>query len=161
MIKTTIFNNTKKAANNFSFRTNDTNYSAILDALISADIMKKNSYLKKYKEDNLIDRMCDATKSYNFIGTLKGGDIFTAAANYLALFGKSDFKRPYIFGHKYYFDGTPIIFHFDSIEIDGTEYYYDDFENINNLYLPEKNKKLIIDIYTHGNADNLKININI
>lgn len=161
MIKTTIFNNTN---NTNSFHTESTNYSKILDALILADLKKTNKYLNDYEKienDNLIDGMIYEAKLKNAImfgKALKDGDLFADAATYLALFGKKTIKHPYIIGHTYFFNNKPIIFHLDSIEIDGTEYYYDDFNNYENLYMPANNKKIIIDIYTKGNT---KININI
>ena len=137
----------------------ETDYSALLDNIIADHIIETSPYLKKAKDNALIDAMFgEAKKSSGIsIGSLKDTDLFSISAKYLAKYGKKN-KLPYTLGHTYYFDGTPIIFHIDSIEIDGNEYYYDDFENINNILFPKKNKKLIIDIYTRGNAT---ININL
>lgn len=141
---------------NFHKLNEPADYSALLDDIIADNIIATNTYLKKANDDALIHAMAkEANKKYITLNGLKDSDIFAIAAKYIAGFGK---KLPYTLGHTYYFDGTPIIFHLDSIEIDGEEFFYDDFNDIEKILFPKKNKKLIIDIYTKGNTN---ININI
>jgi len=150
---------------NYTFRINNnksnnltTDYSALLDDIIANHIIETNPYLKKAKDNALYDAMfAEANSSSIKLSSLKDIDLFDISAKYLAKYGKIN-KLPYILGHTYYFDGIPTIFHIDSIEINGIEYYYDDFDNISNISFPKKNQKLIIDIYTKGNT---KININL
>ena len=162
-MKITTFNNSINTTNNGSFHTNNTNYSALLDAIISSNIKKTSSYLNDdYTDDSkLLDAMMYEAKLKNAIDlgkALKGNDLI-AAAKFLASYNtKKYIKLPYQFGHIYYIDGTPIIFHYDSIEINGTEYYYDEFNDLSKLNLSNTNKKLIIDIYTNSN---ITIDINI
>lgn len=140
-------NNSKKN----SFRDN-TDYSALLDSIISSNLMATNSYLDTEKNNDLIDAMFDDLHS-NTINLSNLKDSYIAAAKYLAIFGKKT-KLPYSLGHTYYIDGIPFIFHLDSIEIDGNEYYFD---NLLTTKFPKKTQSLIIKIATN----NPKININI
>ena len=150
-------NNTKKYNNIICdiFRNKkETNYSTLLDNIISSNIKKTNTYLNKIDEDILIDNLIAETKSKSS-KSLKGD--FITALTYLANFGTTS-KLPFKLGHTYYFgNNTPIIFHLDSIEIGSNEYYYDDL--LNNTFAPTT-KKTIIDIYLNGNK-NIDININI
>lgn len=153
----TTQNNNK---NTFSFFNNgiiDTDYSALLDDIISSHLKETNSYLKKAENDALIDGLiAESKKTYS--KSLKG-DSFIAALTYLAGFGKKN-KLPFELGHTYYFGGsTPIIFHLDSIQIGSTDYYYDDLLGLNDTFKPAT-KKTIIDIYLNG-AKNAEININL
>ena len=133
-----------------------TDYSALLDDIIADNIIATNPYLKKAKDNALIDAMTNEIDNKYTFGSLKEGDILILAANYIASLGKT--KLPYTLGHTYFFGGLPIIFHLDSIEINGEEYFYDDFSDLSKLILPKKTKNTIIDIYTKGNT---KINIHI
>lgn len=151
----TINNNSIFTTNKKSFR-DFTDYSALLDDIIADNIIATNPYLKKAKDDALIDAMTDEINSKYTFGGLKEDELFIFAANYLATLGK--IKLPYTLGHTYFFNNIPIIFHLDSIEINGEEYFYDDFSDLSTLILPKKTKKTIIDIYTKGNT---KINIHI
>lgn len=146
-MKTTIytFNNTKK--------TNNANYSKILDSIIADTLMKNNKYLfkdaKKVKEDALIDALFDDMKKCNDT-SLKGDIEFAKACAFLANYGKNkkSYAIPYKLNTLYRLaDGTPIIFYDDEIQIGTDLYEYADFDNldfINNLK-PET-KKLIINI---------------
>ncbi len=167
-MKITTFTNPNTSKNTsanifggFSFRKSNkpADYSAILDDIIADHIIATNPYLKKAKDDALIDAMTNSInkKKGIAISSLKDDDIFAIAADFLAGFSILD-KLPYTLGHTYYFGGTPIVFHLDSIEIDGEEYFYDDFKDISKLLFPKKTKKTIIDIYTNGSA---KINIHL
>lgn len=153
-MKTTFYIDNKTNKNN-SFL-NEANYSTLLDSIISDHLIKTNSYLNVQKsDDDILDGLIKAHKSKSIFGaTLKDSDEFTKAANFLANYGKINTKLPFTYGHEYYFGGNTITFHFDSIEINGTEYMYEDFGNIILLKkLPKKTKKLIIDIYTKGSTD--------
>ena len=156
-MKKTIYtfnNNT----NNASFP--NTNYSKILDDLIAADLIKKNSYLKNYTtagtiDDDFIDCMMkDSAKKHSgiFIDSiaLKDDNKFIKAANFLANYKKkADIASKFIFGKTYKLtDGTPIIFYDDEIQIGFDLYTYDDFKDIIFLKkLPTTAKNIIINIY--------------
>jgi hypothetical protein len=161
-MKITTFTNSNNSNNSF-FRTNDTNYSALLDAIISSNIKKTNTYLNgnNSNENELLEAMINEAKlkkAIDFGKALKGNNLI-AAAKFLASYNTKKYdKLPYQFGHIYYIGGTPIIFHYDSIEIGGEEFYYDEFNNLSTMNLSNKNKKLIIDIYT--NSD-ITIDINL
>ena len=151
------YNNTKKYNNTFCgffCKKKETDYSALLDDIISSNIKKSNSYLNKIENDALIDNLIAEAKCKS-CKSLKGD--FITALTYLATLGMKT-KLPFELGHTYYFGGTtPIIFHLDSIKIGNTEYYYDDL--LNGTYAPAT-KKTIIDIYLNGNK-NAEININL
>lgn len=142
-----LYNTTYTFSNttNNSFH-KDTDWSKILDNLIASNIKKTNPYLSKYEKD------LDAAI---FEHDLKG-DLFAKASNFLANYGKTN-NMPFQYGHAYYIGNTQIIFNLNSIEIDGTEYFYDNFKDIIFLKsLPKPTKKIIINIY--GDA-NIKINL--
>lgn len=146
-------NNSTFFRNNFT-KSDNTNYSALLDSIISSNLKKTNSYLNKIKNDNLIDDLIAEAKGQK--SKCLKGDNFIAALTYLAKFGTTT-KLPFELGHTYYFgDNTPIIFHLDSIQIDKTEYYYDDL--LNSTFTPAT-KKTIIDIYLNGNKADININL--
>lgn len=159
-MKTTFYidNNKKNTKNTF----HTTNYSTLLDSLISDHLKKTNSYLTQTDDDAILDGLINAHKAKSitlFGSTLKDDDAFTEAANFLANYGKINTKLPFTYGHEYYIGGNTITFHFDSIEINGTEYMYDDFSNIILLKkLPKKTKNLIIDIYAKSGTS-IKINL--
>lgn len=151
-------NNNSTFFHNIITKSNNTNYSALLDNIISSNLKKTNSYLTSYfnkiENDNLIDELIAEAKCKN--SKCLKGDNFIAALTYLTKFGKTN-KLPFELGHTYYFnDSTPIIFHLDSIQIGKEEYYYDDL--LNNTFTPTT-KKNIIDIYLNGNNANININI--
>lgn len=139
--KTNEFNN-----NNNQFFT-DTDYSEILNAIITDDVIKKNDYLFNK----------NTTESYNNSSSTDLNNLLKAA-NYLANYKQPNSKK-FAYGKTYYLiDGTPIIFYDDEIQIGFDVFKYDDFgidAFINNL--KPSTKKLIIDIYT--NANNIKVNI--
>lgn len=146
-MKTTIytFNNTKK--------TNNADYSKILDSIIADTLMKNNKYMfkdtKKKEEDALIDALFDDIKKCKDT-SLKGDIEFAKACAFLANYGKDkkSYTIPYKLNTLYrLLDGTPVIFYDDEIQI-GTELYeYADFDNLDfiNSLKPEM-KKLIINI---------------
>ena len=150
-------NNNTKSNNifcNLFCKKKETDYSAILDDIISSNIKNTSTYLNKIENDTLIDNLIAEAKGISS-KSLKGD--FITALTYLANFGATS-KLPFKLGHTYYFGGdTPIIFHLDSIKIGNIEYYYDDL--LNNTFAPTT-KKTIIDIYLNGNK-NAKININL
>lgn len=147
-------NNNNSIFRNIFFNKKETDYSALLDSIISSNIKKTNTYLNKIEDDILIDNLIAEAKTKSS-KSLK--DDFIIALTYLANFGATT-KLPFKLGHTYYFGGTtPIIFHLDSIKIGGIEYYYDDL--LNKTFAPAT-KKTIIDIYLNGNK-NAKININL
>lgn len=146
-MKTTIytFNNTKK--------TNNADYSKILDSIIADTLMKNNKYLfkdaKKIEEDALIDALFDDMKKCNDT-SLKGDIEFAKACAFLANYGKNKKSHaiPYKLNTLYRLaDGTPIIFYDDEIQIGTDLYEYADFDNLDfiNSLKPET-KKLIINI---------------
>lgn len=152
---TNSFATTKNNNNKFYSFPEYTDYSKILDDLISSNLMKTNSYLKKSKDDALIDAMFDEAYGKTIkLSNLE--DSYNAAAKYLAFFGKKN-KLTYNLGHTYYIDNTPIIFHLDSIEIGGNEYYYDDL--LNASLLTKNTQKLIIKIATSAPKINININL--
>lgn len=156
-MKTTFYIDNNKTANTSNSFLNKTDYSALLDSIISDHIIKTNSYLKETpSNDDILDSIIASrkAKTFDIYGSyLKDSDDFTKAANFLANYG-NDNKLPFTYGHEYHIAGNTITFHFDSIEINGTEYMYKDFGNIILLKkLPKKTKKLIIDIYTKSNTD--------
>lgn len=161
-MKITTFTNSNNNNNGF-FHTDNTNYSALLDAIISSNIKKTSPYLNGIdtNDSKLMDAMISEAKLNSAIdfGKALKGDNLIAAAKFLASYNTKKYnKLPYQFGHIYYIGGTPIIFHYDSIEIGGEEFYYDEFNNLSTMNLSNKNKKLIIDIYT--NSD-ITIDINL
>ena len=152
------FNYTKTSftpANNISynFRSNNTDYSKMLDDLIYADIADKNAYLfattPKTKSDIYLDKIIDSNK-------YKTTDL-TSAIKLITTNGKLNKNLPYTIGETYYTDdGTPIIFYEDSIQIGFDLYYFYELNKpifIKNI--TPKAKKKILDIYING----LKISI--
>lgn len=127
------------------FNNNSTNdYSKILDNIIADHLIKTNSYLSSYKP----------------AATILKDNAFEAAAKFLANYNtKKSITLPFIIGKTYkLFDGTPIIFYDDEIQIGFDVFSYDDFANITFLNtLPIKTKKTIIDIYANGMHINIKI----
>lgn len=159
-MKKTIYTFNNSTNNSSSlFHTNNTNYSKILDDIIAADLIKKNSYLKNYGcagtiDSDFIDCMIkDSAKKHNDIIitgiALKDDKKFIDAANFLANYKKKkDISSKFILGKTYKLsDGTPIIFYDDEIQIGFDLYTYDDFKDITFLKaLPTTTKSAIINI---------------
>ena len=137
-----------------------TNYSKIIDNIISTNIIKANPYLKK---DDLIDNLIEDSKKYCST-TITSGHLdtdFIKAANFLANYKKSNtIKLPFICGKIYkLIDGTPIAFYDDEIQIGYDIYKYTDFTDIKFLNaIGNTTKNIIINIFNAGNK-NIKINI--
>ena len=163
---TKTFNFGKSIINNSTYGTfhtnNSTNYSKIIDDIILADIVKKNSYL--FKSKNIKEN--DANTFLNDIGMNTKSyiidDDFTKAVKFLANYKKYNktYNLPYTLGKMYTLsDGTPIVFYDDEIQIGFDTYSYSDFTSFNFLNGLNKNtKKIIINIYTNG-AKNININL--
>lgn len=144
--------------NNKSFNSFHTsskpNYSKILDDIIITDVINKNSYLFGKKND---------TSNINSIllGASTSDSKLDAAIDFLANYKKpKNYYLPFKLNTMYTLsDGTPIIFYDDEIQIGFDTFKYTDFSNLSfiNALTPKK-KKIIIDIYTFGNA-NIDINI--
>lgn len=156
MTKTFTFE-TKKANNTIYTPSNKcTNYSAIIDNIILADIKKKNSYLfdtiyttpSTPKYSHLKDDESDLIKAIKFL------------ANYKKIYKTKSYKLPYILGKMYTLsDGTPIVFYDDEIQIGFDTYKYNDFTSLSFLNgITDNTKKIIINIYTNG-AANININL--
>lgn len=154
-MKTYTFNtNEFKNNNNIiidTFRTEaHYDYSKMLDDIIAADVIKKNTYL------------FDTTPSINISSNLKDETTeFIKAAKFLATYKepKKENKLKFIIGKTYkLIDGTPIIFYDDEIQIGFDVFKYSDFAMSTFLeHLKPSTKKIIIDIYTKSN--NININI--
>ena len=157
-------NNTKNSNNSIFLGTKPTNYSSIIDGIIAADIVKKNTYLFDTEEDNgdIFTSLIDNNPIILTSGTLKASDDFTKATAFLANYKKykKAYKLPYIIGKLYTLsDGTPVIFYDDEIQIGFDTFKYSKFNDFSFLNsLTAKTKKTIINIYTFGAAD-IKINI--
>lgn len=153
---------TKNNNNNSIFRNSNTNYSAILDDIITADIIDKNEYLFKKHTDDYLDSLLTDEPIILTGGTLKASDEFTKAATFLANYKKykKTYKLPFILGKMYTLsDGTPIIFYDDEIQIGFDTYKYYNFSDLSFLNnLTTNKKKIIINIFTTGTA-NIDINI--
>lgn len=155
MTKTFKFytNNKKNNSNEIIFSSNyytpKPDYSKVLDDIIAADVAKDNAYL--FKSSPIVISGC----------SLKDGDAFTKAANFLANYKKIKKNYlPFTYGKMYTLsDGTPIVFEEDEIQIGFDVYKYSDFSSLAFLNkLTTNTKKLIINIYTNGITD---IDINI
>ena len=143
-------NNTSNSINSF-FRTT-TDYSAMLDDIITADIVKKNSYLLGASTS------VNITNSNNDSFNPKE---FAKAVEFLANYNKpkNNKKLNIIIGETYFLmDGTPIIFYDDEIQIGFYTFKYSDFA-LSSLIenLKPSTKKIIIDIYTKTNTINIKL----
>lgn len=150
---------------NFTFPTTD--YSAILDNIITSNIKKCNPYLSHidddYEDPDFITNMMAASKKNHTIilnsDLLKENDKFIKAAKFLANYNKKKATNlPFILGKTYkLIDGTPIAFFDDEIQIGMDLYSYSDFDNIKFINgLSSSTKKIIINIFGGGN---IKINI--
>jgi len=152
----TTYTYTKTSNNNIGYNTfnpgSNANYSEVLDNLIAADMIDKNSYLFDYpsKKDYIyINDIIDCNKPK------KSYDLYTKAINFISGYKKNNF--PYILNKTYTLsDGTPIIFFEDSIQIGFDLYYFDDLTSpIFLKNIKPSLKKKIATIYTDG----LKISI--
>ena len=158
MITTYTFGKKNNNSANFFHTSSKPNYSKILDDIIIADVIKKNSYLLNTGStyaNNIDDILIGSSYGYTTSDLDK-------AIKFLANYKKTKkiYNFPFKLNTKYTLtDGTPIIFYDDEIQI-GFDYYdYADFSNIAfiNAMTPKK-KKIIIDIYTTAGVD---ININL
>lgn len=133
------------------------NYHKIIDDIIIDGVKEKNSYLfdtiyttstPKYKYSYLKDDESDLIKAIKFL------------ANYKKIYKTKSYKLPYILGKMYtLFDGTPIVFYDDEIQIGFDTYSYSDFSDFSFLKgISENTKKTIINIYING-AANININL--
>jgi hypothetical protein len=149
----------KNNSNNPFFRTSSKpNYSKIIDDIILADVIDKNSYLFKNKSED--DYLSDIILNANSVKNSKLENAINFLANYKK--PKKSYILPFKLNTTYTLaDGTPIIFYDDEIQIGFDYYKYSDFSDLSfiNSLTPSK-KKIIIDIYTLGNAD-IDININL
>lgn len=157
MITTYTFGKKNNSIKKNLFPSSKPNYSKILDDIILADIIDKNSYLfgtKKTEDDYLSDIILNAK-------TTKDTEL-EKATNFLANYKKSKktYNFPFKLNTKYTLtDGTPIIFYDDEIQIGFDYYTYADFADMSFIKaLTPKKKKIIIDIYTTAGID---ININL
>lgn len=147
--------------------TKSKDYSEILDDIITADIIKKNSYLFEDTGDTIIKALNDKP-TYNISpiiltsSNLKFDNDYIKATKFLANYKKYNkkYNLPFILGKMYTLsDGTPIVFYDDEIQIDMDIYKYSDFTDFSFINgLTSKKKKTIINIYTNGIGD---IDINI
>lgn len=153
------------ASNNNTFL--GTNYSKILDNIITTNIKDTNLYLgKTYNKDydEISAIIADSKKKHSFglnCGLLGENDKFLKAANFIANYNKATYKTlPFIYGKTYkLIDGTPICFYDDEIQIGMDLYSYDSFSNTAFLKtLSAPTKKIIINILNAGNK-NITINI--
>lgn len=160
MTKTYNFYTKNNNSNNF-FR-KSTDYSTILDDIITDSLIKKNNYLFTTTKDDYLDSLLDDSPIILSGSTLKASDEFTKAATFLANYkkNKKTYKLPYILGKMYtLLNGTPIIFYDDEIQIGFDTYKYSNFNDLSFLNgLTANTKKIIINIYTTGTAN---ININL
>ena len=165
-MKTYTFKTINNTSNNnkgtFFFNTNTPNYSKIMDDLIAIDVMKENAHL--------FDAVPSSTKIFTVAGnkptiigsTLKADDSFIKATKFLANYKTytKKYKLPYILGKMYtLYDGTPVIFYDDEVQIGFDTYKYADFSDysfLNSLSTAKKN--IIINIYASG-VSNININI--
>lgn len=163
---TKTFNFYTKNNNSSIFLDNNkpTNYSSILDNIITTDIIKKNSYLFNIKkaDDDLIDSLIGNDPIILTGSTLKVSDEFTKAATFLANYKKykKTYNLPFVIGKMYTLsDGTPIIFYDDEVQIGFDTFKYTKFADFSFLNgLTKKTKKTIINIYTFGIGD-IEINL--
>jgi len=158
MITTYSFGKKNTNNNTFFHTSSKPDYSKIIDDIILADVIDKNSYL--FKSSNNLDYIDDIL--LNAKPTKELNNDFLNAAMFLANYKK--LKKSYILPFKLntlytLSDGTPIIFFDDEIQIGHESYKYSLFNSMSFLNkLTPKKKKIIIDIYTNADID---ININL
>ena len=153
MITTYTFGKNNKSFNTFH-TSSKPNYSKIIDDIIFADIINKNSYLFGKTKADADDILLTAkpTKENKLDSAIK------FLSNYKKY--KTSFKCPFALNKTYTLtDGTPIVFYDDEIQIGFDTYRYTDFADFSFLSgLKASTKKTIINIYTNGAAH---ININL
>lgn len=146
-------NNNNTPSFNSTFRTKSTDYSKILDDLILDDIIDKNPWLGKKKEELFIDNLIKESHTYT---TFTFDDDFEKATKFLENYNSSIFK-PFKKNKTYELtDGTIIMITDDYIHIDDKMIFFNllgDKSFISTL--SPKIKKTICTIYTDG----LKITI--
>jgi hypothetical protein len=153
MITTYTFGKNNKSFNTFH-TSSKLNYSKIIDDIILADIINKNSYLfckTTLDADNIL-LTAKPTKESKLDSAIK------FLSNYKKY--KTSFKCPFALNKTYTLtDGTPIVFYDDEIQIGFDTYKYADFSDFSFLNtLSTNTKKTIINIYTNG-ATNININL--
>lgn len=157
MITTYNFGEIGKKSDNSIFHTSSKpDYSKIIDDVITADIIAKNSYLFSKTNDYLDDLLINAKPTKD----TKLEDAINLLANYNKLKSKKSYFLPFKLNTLYTLsDGTPIIFFDDEIQIGCDFYKYTNFSNASfiNTLTPKK-KKVIIDIFASAGTD---IDINI
>lgn len=170
MTKTFNFYTKNNSSSIFLDNNKPTNYSSILDNIITADIINKNSYLFDNKKNNnytidddyIIDSLIGNDPIILTGSTLKASDDFTKAATFLANYKKykKTYNLPFVIGKMYTLsDGTPIIFYDDEVQIGFDTFKYTKFADFSFLNsLTKKTKKTIINIYTFGMGD-IEINL--
>lgn len=156
MITTYTFGKNNNNSTKFFHTSSKPNYSKILDDIIAADIIKKNSYLFNTTKNEDADYFMSKTYPYTNNSKLNN------AINFLANYKKysKTYNLPYIIGKCYTLaDGTPIVFYENNIQIGYDFYDYDDFLSTSFLNsLSSNKKKIIIDIYA-GAGTNITINL--
>ena len=140
-------NNTNNSSESIFLDTKPTNYSKIIDNIITADIVKKNNYLFDYDDDIYIPKSNPIILTGGYLKDSK----FAKAAKFLANYKKNYkkyYKIPYEFGKMYTLsDGTRIVFYDDEIQIGSLFYKYNDFNDFDFLNtISEPTKKIIINI---------------
>lgn len=158
MITTYTFGKKNNNSANFFHTSSKPNYSKILDDIIIADVIKKNSYLLNTGStytNNIDDILIGSSYGYTTSDLDK-------AIKFLANYKKNKkiYKIPYTLNKMYTLsDGTPIIFYDDEIQIGFDTYKYADFSDLSfiNALTPKK-KDIIINIFNTAGA-NIKINL--
>lgn len=155
-----------KNNNNIYNKSNETNWSKILDNLILSNIKNTSpnmkSILDNEKEKRFIDSMiADSNNTLRILDCNNCNNIncpLNKAANYINTYKKNK-TFPYILGKTYKLsNGIPIIFYDDEIQIGFDTYSYDLFDDISFINsLSEDIKKTIITIYTYGNKITIKL----
>lgn len=152
--------------NNIYNKSNETNWSKIIDDLILSNIKdnspKLKSILDSRKEKNFIESMItDSNSKLRILDCDNCCNIncpLYKAANYINTYKKNT-TFPYILGKTYKLsNGTPIIFYDDEIQIGFDTYSYDLFSDFSFIdSLADDIKKIIITIYANGNKITIKL----
>lgn len=153
---------TFKIQNTNPFRNTNksTNYSKILDNIISASLINTNSYLAECIKPTPTSKIGKIKTWYVTPAKKTYSSLFMNAVNFIANHHKTN-TSTIIYGKKYKLsNGKTIIFYDDEIQIGTDVYSYVKFGDKYFLksITPEL-KKTIIDIYTDS-AINIHININ-
>lgn len=152
--------------NNIYNKSNETNWSKIIDDLILSNIKDSSPNLKSIldsrKEKNFIESMItDSNSKLRILDCDNCCNIncpLYKAANYINTYKKNT-TFPYILGKTYKLsNGTPIIFYDDEIQIGFDTYSYDLFSDFSFIdSLADDIKKTIITIYANGNKITIKL----